>query len=111
MGCPKFHGLFPLELNGVDSNDALRTSQTSTLDGVGTNSAHTNNRNRVARLDLSCVHSRTPTGHHATAQEADLVKWQIVIDLDATGFIHHSVMGEGSEQAHQTKFLPTSVVT
>ena len=107
----KFHGLFALELNRVNGDDALGASQTSTLNGVGTDSANTHNGDCVTRLHFGRVHRRTPASHNATAQEADLVKWQIVVNLDATGFVHHGVMSEGSEQAHQAQFLTTSVVT
>ena len=110
MSRSKLHGFFAFELNRVNSDDALCPSQSGTLNGIRTNSADTYDSHSVPRTHLRSVNRRAPARDHAAAEQTNFVKRKIIINLDATGFVDHSVMGESTQQAHQTQFLTPSVM-
>ena len=110
MSRSKLHGFFAFELNRVNSDDALCPRQSGTLNGIRTNPADTYDSHGVPRANLRSVNRRAPAGDHTAAEQTNFVKRKIIINLDATGFVDHSVMGESTQQAHQTQFLTPSVM-
>ena len=111
MSCTEFHCLFALEFDRVDSDDALGTGELCALNCVRTDTAHADNNNGVTRSNICCIHSRTPTGDNTATEQACLVERNILFDLDARCFVHHCVMSEGSEHAHEREVFALCVVT
>jgi hypothetical protein len=82
----------------------------STLDGAGADAAHADDRHDVTRGDLAGVHRRAPAGDHTATEQAGLVEGDVLLDLDAACLVHHGLVGEGAEQAHQVQILALRVV-
>ena len=110
MGRTELHCHLTLEFHRIDRSNRTSSCELRTLNRVGANTATTNNRNKVARLNVSCVHGRSPTGHHATSEQACFVERPIFFDLHAARLVDHRVLREGAEQAHQCEVFPVERV-
>ena len=96
MCCTKLHCLLALELNWVNRNDLFCASNARTLNCVGSDATNTHDNNGVARLYFGCIHARTPASYNTATEQTRTIEWHILFDLDATCFVHHSVLRKSS---------------
>src|SRR5262249_23741163 len=59
---------------------------------------------------LGGVDGRAPAGDDTAAEQAGPVERDVLVDLDAAGLVHHRVVGERAEQAHEADVLALGVV-
>ena len=78
MGCAKFFGDGQFFFTHINGNNASRTGNAGTLNGVQANAPSTNDDNVLSGTQISSVNNCPNASDHATCNQAGSIFWNVM---------------------------------